>query len=137
MRHVGTGALRTVAETEALLRRYREAETQHGWTFWAVVERSTGRLVGDAGLWPAQPGPGPVELGYTLARRVWGRGYGTEAAGACVEVAFARGEEEVAALVEPANTASLRVLEKLGFTPVGPRWAHGREHLELRLRRPG
>lgn len=136
MRYVGTGALRTVADTEALLRRYAEAGPVMGWTFWAVVERATGRLVGDAGLWAAQPGPGPPELGYTLAREAWGKGYATEAAGACVEHAFARpGVEEIAALVEPANTASLHVLEKLGFTVVGARRAHGREHRELRRRR--
>jgi ribosomal-protein-alanine N-acetyltransferase len=136
MRHVGTGPLRTVAETEALLRRYAEAAPLSAWTFWAVIERETGRLIGDAGLWAAHPVPGPPELGYTLARDAWGKGYATEAAGGCVKHAFKRpGIRELCALAEPANTASLHVLGKLGFVDIGTRRVHGRVHRELRLRR--
>jgi ribosomal-protein-alanine N-acetyltransferase len=98
--------------------------------FWAVVERSSGDLIGDAGLAPLDGGP-DLELGYTLGRRWWGRGYATEAASACVAEAFGPiGAGRVVALIRPENVASIAVAEKLGLAHEGRRTAHGgAEHL--------
>ena len=76
-------------------------------------------------------GRGPdIELGYTLARAVWGRGYATELGRALLEHAFtALGAPRVVAQVEPENRASRHVLEKLGMTERGRRTAYGRPHL--------
>lgn len=58
-----------------------------------------------------------AELGYRYCRDAWGRGYATEAAAAVLAESFRKTDiEQVAAVVHPRNTASLRVLEKLGFT---------------------
>ncbi len=104
-------------------------------SFWAVVERSSGALIGDAGLYRT-PG-GEVELGYTLGAAWWGRGYATEAAGTWLQVAFERlGVDEVVALAEPANVASLHVLTKLGMQRTGERLAFGRPHAVFRGQRP-
>jgi RimJ/RimL family protein N-acetyltransferase len=56
------------------------------------------------------------ELAYELVRRVHGQGYATEAAGAVLEAAFATGRRRIWATVGGWNTASLRVLDKLGFS---------------------
>jgi len=41
--------------------------------FWALIERTSGELIGDAGLAPIE-GVGPeIETGYTLGRRWCGR----------------------------------------------------------------
>ena len=70
------------------LRTYADILAARGYSFVAVCERDTGALVGDAGLHPLG-GTGPdVELGYTLARAAWGRGYATELGRALVEHAF-------------------------------------------------
>jgi RimJ/RimL family protein N-acetyltransferase len=138
MRWVGHGAHRTPAETARARRGYADALAARGYGFVAVVERSSGAVVGDAGLHPLA-GRGPdVELGYTLARAAWGRGYGTEAAGALRDHAFAvLGVPRVTAQVEPANLASRRVLEKVGMTVVGERVTYGRPHLVYAEERPG
>ena len=130
MRWVGHGAHRSEAETRAALRGYADALAIRGYGFVAVIERESGALIGDAGLHPLG-GRGPdIEVGYTLARAVWGRGYGTEAARALVEHAFATfGAPRVVAQVEPDNLASRHVLEKLGMTERATRIAHGRPHL--------
>jgi len=130
MRWVGHGAHRAPSETRSALRGYADAIAIRGYGFVAVVERATGDLIGDAGLHPLG-GRGPdIEVGYTLARRAWGRGYGTEAARALVEHAFARlAATRVVAQVEPDNRASRHVLEKLGMTERATRIAHGRPHL--------
>jgi ribosomal-protein-alanine N-acetyltransferase len=130
MRYVGHGAHRSMAETVRALRVYADVLAAHGYSFLAIVEREGGVVVGDAGLNPLG-GRGPdVELGYTVARAAWGRGYATEVGRALVEHAFtALRVSRVVAQVEPANAASRRVLEKLGMTPREERIAYGRPHL--------
>jgi ribosomal-protein-alanine N-acetyltransferase len=130
MRHVGHGAHQTMAETANALRIYGEVLARRGYSFLAVIERESGALVGDGGLHPLG-GQGPdVELGYTLARSAWGRGYATELGRALIEHAFdVLGAPRVVAQVEPANLASRRVLEKLGMTQREERMAYGRPHL--------
>jgi RimJ/RimL family protein N-acetyltransferase len=135
MRYVATGPLADESLTARLLQDYIAHQQASGYSFWAVVERESGALMGDAGLYRTPTGE--VELGYTLGRPWWGRGYATEAAGAWLETAFARlGIAEVVALAEPANVASLRVLEKLGMQRDGERLAFGRPHAVYRAARP-
>jgi RimJ/RimL family protein N-acetyltransferase len=134
MRWVGTGAVSQRSASERLLRGFAAHQTRNGFGFWAVVERASGALIGDAGL--HRTPAGEVELGYTLARAWWGRGYATEAAGAWLDAAFGPlGIPEVIALAEPDNAASLHVLEKLGMRRDGMRAAFGRPHVLFRRRR--
>ena len=130
MRFVGHGAHGTLAETANALRIYGEVLARRGYSFLAVTERESGALIGDGGLHPLG-GQGPdVELGYTLARSAWGRGYATELGRALIEHAFAvLRAPRVVAQVEPANLGSRRVLEKLGMTEREVRMAYGRPHL--------
>jgi [ribosomal protein S5]-alanine N-acetyltransferase len=130
MRYVGHGAHRTMAETANALRIYGEVLVRRGYSFLAVTERDGGMLVGDGGLHPLG-GQGPdIELGYTLARSAWGRGYATELGGALIEYAFTELKApRVVAQVEPANRGSRHVLEKLGLTEREVRMAYGRPHL--------
>src|ERR1700754_641674 len=118
MRYVATGAMESIRVTERLLDDYDAHQRRHGYSFWAVVERESGALIGDAGLYRTPAGE--VELGYTLGAQWWGRGYATEAAGRWLATAFdVLGITEVVALAEPANRASLHVLEKLGMQRSG------------------
>jgi ribosomal-protein-alanine N-acetyltransferase len=129
MRHVGNGAHRSIEDTANALRIYGDVLARHGYSFLAVTEREGGALVGDGGLYPLG-GQGPdVELGYTLARAVWGRGYATELGRALVDYAFDELKvPRVVAQVEPANVASRHVLEKLGMSERELRTAYGRPH---------
>jgi ribosomal-protein-alanine N-acetyltransferase len=129
MRHVGNGAHGTIEESERALRVYGDVLARAGYSFLAVCELEGGALVGDGGLFPLG-GRGPdVELGYTLARSAWGRGYATELGRALVEYAFSvLRVPRVVAQVEPANHGSRRVLEKLGMTEREMRTAYGRPH---------
>lgn len=130
MRFVGHGAHRTMAETASALRTYGEVLERRGYSFLAVIERAGGALIGDAGLHPLG-GIGPdVELGYTLARSAWGKGYATEVGRALVGYAFeVLRVPRVVAQVEPGNTASRHVLAKLGMSEREVRTAYGRPHL--------
>ncbi len=109
---------------------YVEHQRAAGYSFWAVVLEETGEVIGEAGLYPMN-GAGPdIELGYALGSPWWGQGYATEAAGAILRTAFeALGAQRVVAVAKRENTASLHVLEKLGFRNEGERNAWGARQL--------
>jgi RimJ/RimL family protein N-acetyltransferase len=104
-----------------------------------VFERTSGapRLVGSCGL--GRRPSGAVELGYWIARSDWGRGFATEACAALVEIARALGLPSLEGSHFTDNPASARVLEKLGFEPLGiiaPRLSCARgEEVPARLMR--
>lgn len=61
--------------------------------------------------------PDEVEIGWMITPGAWGRGYATEAGLAVRDEAFDRLEREsVVAVHHPANTASGRIMEKLGMS---------------------
>lgn len=131
MRWVGNGAVRRIEETSAMLSEYIEHQRIHGFSFWAVIERPTGGLIGDAGLYTRDSA---VELGYTLGYEHWGKGYGTEAAQLCVRAAFAELRlPALVALIRPENEPSAAVAAKLRFTPTERVSAYGSDHVVYRL----
>ena len=90
------------------------------WGFgpYAVVEQSTWEVIGYCGLFYFSDvhGKPEVEIGYRLRRSTWGKGYATEAAQAIRDYAFhTLSIRRLIALIDPANTASLRVAEKIGM----------------------
>lgn len=82
-----------------------------------VVRRDTREVIGDLG-WKGGPGPdGVVEIGYGLAAASRGQGYGTEAVGAFADWALGPGGAgTLTAEVVADNTASRRLLERVGFS---------------------
>ena len=95
------------------------------WSLRAIVLRSEQRMVGTTSF-HGPPGvnsldtPGAAEVGYTVFPEFRRRGYGTETCRATLE--WARREHGVRhfiSSIEPSNAPSIRVIEKLGFIPMG------------------
>jgi len=85
-----------------------------GYGVWAVEEKSTGKLIGRIGLMNPAGWPG-FELGWTLARESWGKGYATEGARRALEYAFTEvRRDHVISCIAPANVNSIKVAERLG-----------------------
>ena len=127
MRFIPGGALGLDA-IQAELDRHRRWQAARGFSSWALVERATGRLIGDVGFGIFEP-TGDVELGYTLARDCWGRGYATEAAAVCLDAALAHLDvPRILAVVDAENNASMRVAERIGMERLDSIEAHGRPH---------
>lgn len=90
-----------------------------GFGHWALEERSTGALVGRAGLFYPPDWPG-LELGWTVARPRWGEGFAGEAGRAAATWAQAElGAKHLISLIAPSNERSIRVAEKLGMSEEG------------------
>ena len=83
-----------------------------------AVERKAARdVIGYCGLIDSGRGSdGEPELAFELLRRVWRQGYATEASLAVLDWARSSGYERLWARVREWNTASRRVLAKVGFT---------------------
>lgn len=111
------GSFKRPRAIERLERNEREwQERGHGQV--AIVERATGRFVGRSGLkyWPQFD---EVEVGWVLHPAFWGHGFATEAGRACID--WGLGSLHVpylTAMIEPTNTRSLRVAERLGMRPL-------------------
>lgn len=89
-------------------------------TCFLIVHDKTNKIIGSCGFKNA-PMNGRVEVGYGVASAARCHGAATAALGQLLEMAFAAGEKEVMAEIEPANLASGRVVQKLGFVAVGHR----------------
>lgn len=82
--------------------------------------RGSGEAVGTLGLYSYSEANRRAELGYDLLREHWGRGLMTEAVRELLRYAFEElGLNRVEATTDPENAASIRVLEKTGFTREG------------------
>lgn len=92
-----------------------------GYGYWAVEERDSGLFVGDVGFGDfrreMEPSiAGLPEIGWVLSPAIYGKGYATEAVSAALAWADAHLDAaETVCIIDPDNTASLRVAEKTGF----------------------
>lgn len=90
-----------------------------GFHAFSLIEKDSGRWIGRVGPLHPDGWPGD-EIGWTLAREAWGRGYATEAARAAIDWAFAHlGWSSIIHCIAPDNTASQAVALRLGSTRQG------------------
>ena len=85
-----------------------------GYGFFSVEEKATGQWVGRVGPWNPEGWPEP-EIGWTISRDHWGKGYASEAARASLKFAFdVLGWERVIHVILKGNERSIAVAERLG-----------------------
>jgi ribosomal-protein-alanine N-acetyltransferase len=87
---------------------------------WLVVDRETATVIGDVGFMGPPGAGGDVEIGYSVSAAHRGRGVASEAVAGLAGWAFEQTEvSTIRARCEVQNVASMRVLERSGFTPDG------------------
>jgi RimJ/RimL family protein N-acetyltransferase len=93
---------------------------EHGMTFWTVVLKETGAVIGQGGLVPIEFNGDEIELGYRFGKGHWGKGYATELAKASAAYGFEKlALDRLVAVSFPGNKASRKVLSKTGFDELG------------------
>ena len=91
-----------------------------GISMFSLIERDTGLWLGRIGPWTPQGWPG-TEVGWALHPDAHGKGYGGEAATATLDYAFdVLGWTDVIHCIDPDNTPSQRLAERLGSYNQGP-----------------
>lgn len=90
----------------------------HGFGLWAVTLRETGEFIGECGI-TLQPihGQWLPEIGYHISKAHWRKGYASEAAKACIDLAFERFRfPAVYSYMKAENEPSWRTAMKNGMT---------------------
>ena len=101
----------TVEEFEEAIR----ADVPSSVRLLAVERKMVGDTIGYCGLVDSGQAAHEPELAFEFLRRFWGQGYATEASWAVLDWARSSGHERLWASVWDWNTASRRVLAKVGF----------------------
>lgn len=105
--------------------------TLRGYGMFMAVEKRSGAVVGEVGLFDGCRGLSPdfdnaPEAGWILAASAHGKGYASEAASAVHRwFAATHGERRSVCMIAPENKASLRVAQKLGYKGFGQVEYHG------------
>ncbi len=92
-----------------------------GFGMWVIEERSTGRFLGEAGFLESKRDldpsiEGSLEMGWILIAEAQGRGLATEAVTAAIDWSRTLfSGRRMTCIIDPDNTASLRVAAKHGF----------------------
>ena len=111
------GGRQTPEQWQSFLRTDAAHWDVHDFGAWHAFERSTDQLVGRIGSHVTLvEGVLEVELAWAVHPDHWGQGYAAELAAPARDLVFSRGVRSVVAFTLPDNTASRRVMEKLGMT---------------------
>src|SRR5689334_22942648 len=85
-----------------------------GYGAWTVMRKSDGAYVGRVGMINPEGWPG-LEIGWTLDKPHWGKGYATEAAAAAMRYAFlTQPVDRLISCIDPDNVASQQVAKRIG-----------------------
>jgi RimJ/RimL family protein N-acetyltransferase len=117
------GGVKNAAQADELLKtRILDYYEEHpGLGIWMTEERATGTRLGFHLLNHIQ-GESIIQVGYSLTKPAWGRGFATEGAVAVLRHGFVTlGLPRIAGMASLGNVASQRVLEKIGLERRGER----------------
>lgn len=138
----------SVLESENLVARFRRHIQQEGYGFFALELKESGEFLGFVGLNKpayALPFSPCIEIGWRLAKEYWGKGYASEAAGKCLEFAFAVCNiPEIVSFTSLLNKKSQAVMERIGMTNTRYHFEHPalpenhvlREHVLYKITKP-
>lgn len=114
--NIGDRGVRNVEDAHRYLREGPHAMYErHGFGLWHVARKSDGATIGMCGLLKRDILP-DVDLGYAYLPEFWGQGYAVEAAAATLRHGARKfGLTRIIGVVSQGNSASIRVLEKIGM----------------------
>lgn len=121
VRFIGAGVPLGRDEAWAKFLRFPGHWAMTGFGSWAIEEKASGKLIGEAGFiarnLPADnPLSGIPELGYGVVPEAAGKGYVSEAVRAVLDWGCTHfGPVRTIAIITPGNNASVRVAEACGF----------------------
>ncbi|WP_456287964.1 GNAT family N-acetyltransferase [Paenibacillus sp. AK002] len=109
-----------IEQADELIRRWNHRFENNQAIRWGIALRSESRVIGTCGYHGWMKHHYKAEIGYELAPEYWRQGYMTEAIQKIMEFGFNHlGLNRIEAFVEPENTASRKLLEKLGLNEEG------------------
>ena len=119
--NIGDRGIRSLADAEQFIESRLQAHfQQHGFGFYALIDKSSNESIGMCGLIQRDFLPTP-DLSYALLESHWNQGFAYEATTAILQHAeIALGLQELYDTTIPTNEASIRLLGKLSFRIADP-----------------
>ncbi len=113
-------------EVEQWLNNQLSRYEKYGFGLWAVILKSTGKMIGNIGLtYQKFEDSDILEVGYLLNRNYWHNGYASEAAIACKNYAFnVLKVDKVYSIIRDNNLSSQAVAKRNGMQIVGTQLKH-------------
>lgn len=115
MRYIDRPPYRDISEAEDLVNRMISTWQTNDAVAWTICLKRSNDLIGNIGFWRMNKANFRAEIGYQLMPEFWNRGIMDEAMKAVIPYMFSKGFHSLEADVNPANSASIRLLEKNGF----------------------
>uniref|UniRef100_UPI00345C149A GNAT family N-acetyltransferase n=1 Tax=Sphingomonas bacterium TaxID=1895847 RepID=UPI00345C149A len=129
MRYWSHPALGSLEESRAEL---TKKTASSDWRAWAITLKGDDTAIGQLAAHEKRQGK-VIEIGYALARPLWGQGYAREAVSRLLDLLFREeGNRRVFADTDPDNTGSNSLLESLGFVREGVLRGEWETHLGVR-----
>ena len=114
LRYTGNEPFPSLEESKEFIHNY-SAYSDFGYGRWAVVLKSSNIFIGWCGL-KFHPQENYTDLGFRFFEKYWNQGFATESSRGVIKYAFETLDlTKLVARVEQENTASIKVLYKLGF----------------------
>lgn len=112
----GMGGKKSEVENQQWLLKNLDHWNKHGFGIWVLFDKE-GKFIGRGGLrHTTVEEKDEIELAYAFLPSEWGKGLATELSMKLLILAKDLGFNEITSCAVPANTASIRVMEKVGFT---------------------
>lgn len=136
--YLGNKPIKTLEESRVSIEYIRQQYIDNGIGRWAVIEKETNQFIGWSGLkLITELTNGHInyyDLGYRFIKKYWGKGYATESARASISYAFNQlNADEVYAIADIDNLASVKILEKLGLKRINIFEYDGKPHHWLKI----
>lgn len=115
LRYIGSGAPWADERIQEFVSRQCGHWEKSRFCLWKLLPKDSDKVIGICGLQPLAE-LGEIEIGWWLTPAHWGKGLATEAARLAMSYGFEVARlDRIVAIAQPANRASLRVMEKLGM----------------------
>ena len=132
IRYTGDDAFADIEAARTFLEGYDHYE-KYGFGRWAVIRKEDNEFLGWCGL-KYTPEADEYDIGFRFFKKYWNMGYATEAAQASLDYGLNDlGMKTIIGRAMKANTASIKVLEKIGMTYWKPMDFHGGEGVIYRI----
>lgn len=124
-KHLSWVSHTNVDVTEKMLAENVKKYESNQYYMWAITLANSGEIIGSMGVHPSKHGDF-FEPGYCIGFKYWTSGYTTEAlAGVCNFMLNQVGLDKLICCHDSENTASGKVMEKVGF-----KYSHDGEYLK-------
>jgi len=120
MKYFGKIPYTTISEAEDMIDKVIKAFQNKEGIRWGIVLKQSDKLIGSGGFWKLVRDHLRAEIGYDLNPAYWKKGIMTEALAAMIDFGFKKMNlHTIEANIDPANIASEKLLEKMGFKKEG------------------